>query len=171
MWSTISAAVTRSASKQIRHNGSRISWSIRVLRHRVVWYRVSLFALSWFNRLRFLISIRGMVQRYDRTGCYNLLQVLLRANPNKIGQCNICNTCNKKNITINNNNIRIGVHMYLRVGVSCDCYKRYKRYNLRVCWLYPRNAIVTLCYKTLRFGLFLRAYISLWRSTYNINLP
>ena len=96
-----------------------------------------------------------MVQRYDRTGCYNLLQVLLRASPNKIGQCNICNTCNKKNITINNNNIRIGVHMYLRVGVSRNCYKRSERYNPRVCWLYPRNAIVTLCYKTLRFGLFL----------------
>lgn len=29
------------------------------------------------------------------------------------------------------------VYMYL----SCARYKRYKRYNLRACWLYPRNAI------------------------------
>lgn len=106
-----------------------------------MWYRDSLFGRSWLVRLRFLMSIRGMVQIYAQTDCYNLLRVLLRASPNKIGRCNTCNTCNKKNITLNNNNICIWVRMCSCIYVSCQRYKRYKRYNSHGCWLYPRNAI------------------------------
>lgn len=94
------------------------------------------------------MSMRGMVQRYARIKRYKLLQVLLRVSPNKIGQCNTCNTCNKKNITINNNNIYISAYVFVYMYLSCARYKRSKRYNPRLCWLYTRNAIVTLCYKT-----------------------